>query len=70
MTDSSLPQGTASYDADESFIVGWDGIESDSMSPRSLEKGRKWLIVLTISMASFCVYVKQVYSSFDVFGFD
>ncbi len=61
--DPAATDGTFSSDTDESFEVGWDDIESDSMSPRSLKKSRKWLIVSTISMASLCVYVHITCSS-------
>ncbi|KAI5464641.1 major facilitator superfamily domain-containing protein [Mariannaea sp. PMI_226] len=37
------------------FEVGWDNGDEDPLCPRSFNKGRKWLIVTIVSMASFCV---------------
>ncbi len=37
------------------FEVGWDGGDNDPLCPRSFAKARKWLIVIIVSMASFCV---------------
>jgi hypothetical protein len=38
---------------DTEFTVGWD--ENDPMNPRNMSKGRRWLIVVIVSMGSLCV---------------
>lgn len=35
------------------FVVGWE--EGDAMNPRNMNKARKWLIVVIVSMGSLCV---------------
>lgn len=35
------------------YIVGWE--EGDAMNPRNMNKARKWLIVVIVSMGSLCV---------------
>lgn len=45
-----------SHDPEKEFEVDWDG-DDDPMNPRSMNKLRKWLIVLTVSSSSLCVYV-------------
>lgn len=37
------------------FEVGWDDGDNDPLCPRSFNTGRRWLIVVIVSMASFCV---------------
>lgn len=37
------------------FVVGWDG-PNDPENPRNMSYGRKWLIVIILSMGSSCVY--------------
>lgn len=37
------------------FEVGWEGGDDDPLCPRSFNKARKWLIVIIVSNASFCV---------------
>lgn len=37
------------------FEVQWDG-DDDPMNPRNLKTWRKWIIVLTVSISSLCVY--------------
>jgi hypothetical protein len=37
----------------ELILVGWD--ENDPMNPRNMRSGRKWLIVLLVSLGSACV---------------
>ena len=39
---------------EKEFEVRWDG-EEDPMNPRNLGLGRKWMIVLVVSMGSTCV---------------
>lgn len=39
----------------DQYEVTFEGGDSDPMSPRSLGKARKWLIVSIVSCASFCV---------------
>lgn len=43
-----LPDGTVE--------CKWDG-DNDPMNPRSMSRGRKWLIVLIVSGTSLCVLV-------------
>ena len=38
---------------DHEFVVGWE--EGDVLYPRNMNKGRKWLIVVIVSMGSLCV---------------
>ena len=38
---------------DNGFQVGWS--EGDPMNPKNMPKGRKWAIVLIVSMGSTCV---------------
>jgi hypothetical protein len=38
---------------DNEFVVGWE--EGDALYPRNMNKGRKWLIVIIVSMGSLCV---------------
>lgn len=38
---------------DNGFVVGWE--EGDVLYPRNMNKGRKWLIVIIVSMGSLCV---------------
>jgi multidrug resistance protein len=47
------------------FDVGWDGGEDhDPMCPRSFGKARKWLIVVIVANASFCVTAaSSIYTS-------
>lgn len=40
----------------EEFVVQWDG-PGDPGNPRTMSKGRKWMIVLVMSVGSACVYV-------------
>ena len=40
----------------ESFEVQWDG-DDDPMNPRRMPTWRKWMITLTVSVSSICVYV-------------
>ena len=40
----------------ESFEVQWDG-DDDPMNPRRMPTWRKWMITLTVSVSSMCVYV-------------
>lgn len=40
-------------DADAGYTVGWD--ENDAMNPRTMNKARKWLIVIIVSAGSLCV---------------
>ncbi|KAI0386742.1 major facilitator superfamily domain-containing protein [Hypomontagnella monticulosa] len=48
----------------ESFIVGWDGGDDDPLSPRSLGKIRKWIIVIVVSASSLCVTAaSSIYTS-------
>lgn len=35
------------------YVVGWD--EGDAMNPRNMNKARKWMIVIIVSMGSLCV---------------
>lgn len=44
----------ASAEAEE-FTVSWDG-PNDTWNPRNMSLGRKWLIVLIVSMGSVCAY--------------
>lgn len=37
------------------FEVGFEGGDADPMCPRSFNKLRKWIIVVIVSQASFCV---------------
>lgn len=37
------------------FEVHWEGGDADSLNPRSFGKGRKWVIVIIVSMSSLCV---------------
>ncbi|KAI2639053.1 major facilitator superfamily transporter [Hypomontagnella submonticulosa] len=66
--DSVLGDSTAgdscSETPHESFIVGWDGGDDDPLSPRSLGKARKWIIVIVVSAASLCVTAaSSIYTS-------
>ncbi|OHX01268.1 major facilitator superfamily transporter [Colletotrichum incanum] len=40
---------------EDPYEVGFDGGDSDPMSPRSMSKFKKWLVVSIVSCASFCV---------------
>jgi hypothetical protein len=37
------------------FEVHWDGGDSDPLNPRSFGNGRKWVVVVIVSMSSLCV---------------
>ena len=37
----------------DGYIVGWD--ERDPMNPRNMNKARRWLIVIIVSLGSLCV---------------
>jgi hypothetical protein len=37
------------------FEVGFENGDADAMCPRSMAKPRKWIIVVIVAMASFCV---------------
>lgn len=37
------------------FEVGWDNGDNDPLCPRSFTNAKKWLIVIIVSGASFCV---------------
>ncbi|CZT43278.1 probable benomyl/methotrexate resistance protein [Rhynchosporium secalis] len=37
------------------FEVVWDGGDMDPLNPRSMSKGRKWLVVIIVSLSSLCV---------------
>ncbi|KAK1528121.1 major facilitator superfamily transporter [Colletotrichum paranaense] len=48
----------------DQYEVTFEGGDSDPMSPRSLGKARKWLIVSIVSCASFCVTAaSSIYTS-------
>ena len=46
-------EGGEAGDGGEGYIVGWE--EGDAMNPRNMNKARKWLIVIIVSMGSLCV---------------
>ncbi|KAI9759981.1 MAG: hypothetical protein M1835_000260, partial [Candelina submexicana] len=48
------PGEEPSEDPEKTFEVHWDG-DNDPMNPRSMPKGKKWLIVIIVSMSSTCV---------------
>jgi hypothetical protein len=39
----------------DEFEVGWEGGDSDPLSPRSMPTWRKWVIIVITSIGSFCV---------------
>ncbi|CAG7920787.1 unnamed protein product [Penicillium olsonii] len=43
----------AGGDQDTEYTVGWD--ENDPLNPRNMSKGRRWLIVIIVSLGSLCV---------------
>jgi hypothetical protein len=45
--------GLEAGDEDTEFTVGWE--ENDPQNPRNMSKGRRWLIVIIVSMGSLCV---------------
>ena len=47
-------ESNSQNDGEEAFLVSFDG-EDDPMSPRSMTKFRKWLIVIIVSLSSTCV---------------
>lgn len=53
--DTEDEEATAASQADDPFVVGWDGGDADPMNPRSRSLGRKWLIVIINSSAALCV---------------
>jgi len=53
-SEASLDEGEGAVEKDP-FEVQWDGGESDPMNPRSMNYGRKWVIVLVVSASSLCV---------------
>jgi hypothetical protein len=44
--------------------VNWDG-ENDPMSPRSMNKARKWAIVIIMASSALCVYVVPTFMRFE-----
>jgi hypothetical protein len=40
-------------DGQSGYVVGWE--ENDVMNPRNMNKARKWMIVIIVSMGSLCV---------------
>ncbi|KZF22519.1 MFS general substrate transporter [Xylona heveae TC161] len=49
--------------AEKEFEVQWDG-DQDPLNPRSFQTGRKWIITIICSLASFCVTcVSSIYST-------
>ncbi len=51
------PSGEGSpADPEKTFEVQWDG-DNDPMNPRSMPKGKKWLIVIVVSISAICVSV-------------
>ncbi|KZL83104.1 major facilitator superfamily transporter [Colletotrichum incanum] len=49
---------------EDPYEVGFDGGDSDPMSPRSMSKFKKWLVVSIVSCASFCVTAaSSIYTS-------
>ncbi|KAJ5142135.1 Vacuolar protein sorting-associated protein 62 [Penicillium atrosanguineum] len=46
-------EGNAEDGEDNGFVVVWE--EGDVLNPRNMNKGRKWLIVIIVSMGSLCV---------------
>lgn len=51
------PSGEGSpADPEKTFEVQWDG-DNDPMNPRSMPKGKKWLIVTVVSISAICVSV-------------
>lgn len=49
--DEDIERASAGKDPWE---VEWSGGDKDPMNPRSINHGKKWAIVLIISMASLC----------------
>lgn len=37
------------------FEVHWEDGDNDPMNPRSFSIGKKWLVVIIVSLSSFCV---------------
>jgi hypothetical protein len=37
------------------FEVHWENGDNDPMNPRSMSIGRKWLVVIIVSLSSLCV---------------
>lgn len=48
-------EAAAAVPEKDPYEVGWDNGDNDPLCPRSLSVGRKWLIVIIVSSASFCV---------------
>ncbi|KAL2756025.1 hypothetical protein ACRALDRAFT_1042925 [Sodiomyces alcalophilus JCM 7366] len=60
-----LPDAADPARADKDpFEVAFDGGDADPMCPRSMSKARKWIIVIIVSLGSFCVTAaSSIYSS-------
>lgn len=52
--ESSEDVETGEVEKDE-WEVRWDGGDNDPGNPRSMALGRKWLVVIIVSMSSLCV---------------
>ncbi|PKS12618.1 hypothetical protein jhhlp_000826 [Lomentospora prolificans] len=62
-SNAQMPSPSAISEADTVFVT-WDGGDDDPMNPRSFGKARKWVIVLIVSSASFCVTAtSSIYTS-------
>ncbi|KAH7120528.1 major facilitator superfamily domain-containing protein [Dactylonectria macrodidyma] len=60
------PQGcrTSYPPPNDPFLVAWDCGDKDPMNPRSMSKARKWVAVIVVSLASFCVTAaSSIYTS-------
>lgn len=42
-------------DERDPFEVRFEGGDDDPLSPRSMARGRKWVVVIIVSISSFCV---------------
>jgi hypothetical protein len=60
-------ESSSRHSSEENFVVSFDG-EDDPMSPRSMTKFRKWLIVVIVSLSSTCVYVLDQFRILDTYA--
>lgn len=54
-TGMGMVDGHDPENSDSRYVVQWE--EADLMNPRTMKTGRKWMIVVIVSLGSLCVYV-------------